>query len=37
MKAVGVVFTARNRGNCLNCVEYVLERVLSQALKVAKP
>jgi len=27
MKAVGIVFSARNKGNCLNCVEYVLEKL----------
>jgi multimeric flavodoxin WrbA len=27
MKALGVVFSARKRGNCLNCVEYVLKKL----------
>jgi multimeric flavodoxin WrbA len=27
MKALGIAFSARKRGNCLNCVEYVLARL----------
>jgi len=27
MKALGGVFSARKRGNCLNCVEYVLKKL----------
>jgi multimeric flavodoxin WrbA len=27
MRALGIAFSARRRGNCLNCVEYVLARL----------
>jgi multimeric flavodoxin WrbA len=27
MKALGIAFSARKRGNCLNCAEYVLEKL----------
>jgi multimeric flavodoxin WrbA len=27
MKALGIAFSARERGNCLNCVEYVLKKL----------
>lgn len=27
MKALGIAFSARKRGNCLNCVEYVLSKL----------
>jgi len=33
MKALGIAFSARKRGNCLNCVEYVLAKLREQGFK----
>jgi len=30
MKALGIAFSARKRGNCLNCIEYVLAKLKEQ-------
>jgi multimeric flavodoxin WrbA len=27
MKALGIAFSARKRGNCLNCIDYVLAKL----------
>jgi len=27
MKALGIAFSARKRGNCLNCLEYLLSKL----------
>lgn len=34
MKALGIVFSARKRGNCLNCVEYVLKKLKEQGFEI---
>lgn len=34
MKALGIAFSARERGNCLNCIEYVLTRLGEQGFEV---
>ena len=34
MKALGVAFSARKRGNCLNCLEYVLTKLKEQEFEV---
>jgi len=31
MKALGIAFSARKRGNCLNCIDYVLAKLNEQA------
>ncbi|MBX5320613.1 MAG: flavodoxin family protein [Candidatus Bathyarchaeota archaeon] len=33
MKALGIAFSARKRGNCLNCIEYVLARLKEKGLE----
>jgi len=33
MKALGIAFSARKRGNCLNCIEYVLTKLKEQGFK----
>ena len=33
MKALGIAFSARKEGNCLNCVEYVLARLKEQGFE----
>jgi multimeric flavodoxin WrbA len=33
MKALGITFSARKRGNCLNCVEYVLVNLKDQGFE----
>lgn len=33
MKALGIAFSARERGNCLNCVEYVLMKLKERGFK----
>lgn len=33
MKALGIAFSARNRGNCLNSVEYVLTKLREQGFE----
>jgi multimeric flavodoxin WrbA len=33
MKALGVAFSARKRGNCLDCIEYVLAKLKEQGFK----
>lgn len=33
MKALGITFSARKRGNCLNCTEYVLEKLKEQGFE----
>ncbi|MDI6847850.1 MAG: flavodoxin family protein [Candidatus Bathyarchaeia archaeon] len=33
MKALGIAFSARKRGNCLNCIEYVLSKPKEQKFK----
>jgi multimeric flavodoxin WrbA len=33
MKALGVTFSARKRGNCLNCAEYVLGKLKEQGFE----
>jgi multimeric flavodoxin WrbA len=35
MKALGIAFSARKRGNCLNCVEYVLRELKEQGFETA--
>jgi multimeric flavodoxin WrbA len=34
MKALGVAFSARKRGNCLNCIEYVLTKLKEQGFAI---
>jgi len=34
MKALGIAFSARKRGNCLNCIEYALTRLGEQGFEV---
>ena len=33
MKALGIAFSARKRGNCLNCVDYVLTKLREQGFE----
>ena len=33
MNALGIAFSARKRGNCLNCIEYVLTKLKEQGFK----
>jgi len=33
MKALGIAFSARKRGNCLNCMEYVLTKLKEQGFE----
>jgi len=33
MKAIGIAFSARERGNCLNCIEYVLTKLKEQGFE----
>ena len=33
MKALGIAFSARRRGHCLNCIEYVLEELEQQGFQ----
>jgi multimeric flavodoxin WrbA len=33
MKALGIAFSARRRGNCLNCLEYVLTKLKEQGFE----
>jgi multimeric flavodoxin WrbA len=33
MKALGIAFSARKRGNCLNCIEYVLAKLKEQGFE----
>lgn len=33
MKALGIAFSARKKGNCLNCVEYVLGKLKDQGFE----
>lgn len=33
MKALGLAFSARKRGNCLNCIEYVLKKLKEQGFE----
>jgi len=33
MKALGIVFSARKKGNCLNCAQYVLEKLAKQGFE----
>lgn len=34
MKALGIVFSARKRGNCLNCIEYVLKKLKEHRFEI---
>jgi len=33
MKALGIAFSARKRGNCLNCIDYVLTKLKEQGFE----
>jgi multimeric flavodoxin WrbA len=34
MKALGIAFSARKAGNCLNCIEYVLTKLKEQGFTI---
>jgi multimeric flavodoxin WrbA len=34
MKALGIAFSARKRGNCLNCAEYVLAKLKDEGFEI---